>query len=167
MGLDSFLRDLLYCPYCGGRFREAEVNSAELGFGVLDCSCARFPVVAGIPVLLKDSTGKIDQVVSLIQAGRCNNALLTMLSPAASGLTPGWMRSLPSATIFRWLKKLAYERALSRWQNQTTAILSDTRLFCLPAGPTASSGRVIFHHRDSETEEANTGSGLRLWTSKL
>jgi SAM-dependent methyltransferase len=119
-----FLR-WLRCPFCGGHFSVSNPANGDAGYGILDCYCGHFPLVAGIPVLKKDTTGALDQVVALIQDGRSRDALLTLISPNSPALAPDWMRSLPSAKAFRWLKHLAHERAISGWRQRATNLVAD------------------------------------------
>ncbi len=76
----------LRCPFCGGDLKASKADSlgAELGYDILTCYCGRYPVVAGIPILKKDTSGRqqrrqIDRVIALIEAGRHDEALLALM----------------------------------------------------------------------------------------
>ena len=121
----SFLQQLR-CPFCSGRFKTAVTDqiSGEPGYNVLTCYCSRYPVVAGIPILKKDNT--IDKVIALTEAGRHLEALLTMVSPTSFSMSPLWKLSslLPYKATFL-LKGLVQERALKKWQERATVLLTD------------------------------------------
>ena len=85
----------------GQRKKSQPVASSE--YTVLSCDCGRYPVVAGIPILKKGVIGRphqtADQVISLIEAGRSQEALISLLmppSPARAALAPAWMQGWPS-----------------------------------------------------------------------
>jgi SAM-dependent methyltransferase/uncharacterized protein YbaR (Trm112 family) len=92
----------LRCPFCGGNLKASKADSlgAELEYDILTCDCGRYPVVAGIPVLKKDTSGRqqrrlIDCVIALIEAGRREEALLALMP--SPGLDAPASESRPSA----------------------------------------------------------------------
>jgi ubiquinone/menaquinone biosynthesis C-methylase UbiE/uncharacterized protein YbaR (Trm112 family) len=123
--MDKWLLDLLRCPFCGGHLNAAEPNPVTngQGYGILTCYCGRYPVVAGIPVLKRDSPRHIDNVITLIEAGQHEKALLTLLAPSASTLTPAWARSLPTIKGLRWLRYRGQQLALRKWYTRAVGPL--------------------------------------------
>lgn len=121
--MDALLLDLLRCPFCGGHFNAADPNPLTdgQGYGILTCYCGHYPVVAGIPILKRDTTGDIHEVMTLIEAGQHEEALLTLLTPAASALVPAWKRRLPTTRGLRWLKYLGQRQALRKWRTRAVS----------------------------------------------
>ena len=77
---------LLHCPYCESpldliynadstKYSDAK-DSVENG--ILNCSCAQYPVLGGIPIL--QHTEGLGQVVALIREGDCRGALLRVMN---------------------------------------------------------------------------------------
>lgn len=123
--MDAFLLRWLCCPFCGGHFNVSDLSQGEAGYGILNCYCGHYPLVAGIPVLKKDAA--LDKVVALIDAGRSREALVTLLSPNSPALAPEWLRTMPSNRLSRWFKQVGHERALGKWQERAVACLIDQR----------------------------------------
>jgi ubiquinone/menaquinone biosynthesis C-methylase UbiE len=96
-----------------------------LEYGILACSCGRFPVVAGIPILKKDSTGLVERVIALIEAGRWHEALLVLMPLPDPIRAPAWLRPVLLARVIRRLKRLANQQRLRRRQEQVIAILTN------------------------------------------
>jgi uncharacterized protein YbaR (Trm112 family)/SAM-dependent methyltransferase len=75
------LRDLLRCPFCGGRFtlHDSARRAADgtIDTGVVWCECCAFPIVGGIPVLKSDEASRA--AMQAIEAGRDEEALWTLL----------------------------------------------------------------------------------------
>src|SRR5712692_1663324 len=123
--MNACLLRRLRCPFCGGNLKASKADSveAELGYDILTCYCGRYPVVAGIPVLKKDSSGAIDRVIALIDAGRDNEALLALMpSPEA----PASVRRLPWVRPLNSLKRLVgrpKDPEPRSWPEQATAML--------------------------------------------
>ena len=117
----------LCCPFCGGSFSASggDQHVGASAYDVLTCYCSHYPVVAGIPILKRDTTGILDKVIALIEAGRHREALLALISPTSPALASAWIRSLPQARWSRWLKHLVHQRALHSWQEQARVLLTD------------------------------------------
>jgi SAM-dependent methyltransferase/uncharacterized protein YbaR (Trm112 family) len=83
------LVEALACPFCGDGFRLAEADpvGAEIVNGVLECGCDRFPLIAGIPVILKDLS---DRVRSAVEKRQWSDALVLMVLSEQSD--PFWLR---------------------------------------------------------------------------
>lgn len=97
MRLKEDLVPLLRCQHCHGSFAftaAAPVPLAGGEFGVLQCGCAKYPVVDGIPILLRAAVGMFEhttgtaqvagttpeKLIELIEQGRGATALLECLS---------------------------------------------------------------------------------------
>lgn len=122
----------LGCPQCGVAFHsEATEGADECGeFDVLTCQCSSYPVVAGIPILKKESLGAAGQgaaeVVELIRQGRPQEALLALLmpaTPAAAALAAPWMRHLPWPLRSSVIRHSTQRRQLPAWRAEARAFL--------------------------------------------
>jgi len=121
----SFLQ-LLRCPYCGGEFKSSENEqlSGNSGYSILTCHCSRYPVVAGIPVLLKDKT--TDKVIALIESGQRLEALLTLIQPANLSISSVWkLSALMPHKISDWVRYMTHQRSLRKWKEQAAVLLTD------------------------------------------
>jgi SAM-dependent methyltransferase/uncharacterized protein YbaR (Trm112 family) len=117
----SLLANVLRCPYCGGAFHGSgtEVSSNTIDYGILTCDCSRFPVVAGIPVLMRDK--KTLAAVTTIEHGHHIEALLTLIQPSLP-MSPMWRLS-SSIPFGGQLKGLVQQHRLHTWRNQITSLL--------------------------------------------
>ncbi len=120
---------LLCCPFCGGSLQPASIDAG--GFNILLCDCSRHPVVAGIPILKREVIGTdgntADDICRLIEAGRREQALLSMImppSPSSPSLAPRWVQSLPAVRGVGRFQRLAHRRGIRVWQTQTAAFLT-------------------------------------------
>ena len=123
--MDVSLLRWLRCPFCGGDLNASEMDQTHTGalrYGVLSCYCGRYPVVAGIPVLMKGAT--MTEAIDLIEGGRHQDALLALLSDRSVALQPKQTRSMPLVKWSRRLQRLASQRSLRRWRDQATALVS-------------------------------------------
>src|SRR5262245_54184663 len=87
--VDRDLLGFLQCPFCGGRFRVTSLDQRgdDLHHGLLRCACDRYPVVCGIPVLLKDRPALLDEVRGALARGRPERAFLALVGrPLPHGL---------------------------------------------------------------------------------
>jgi ubiquinone/menaquinone biosynthesis C-methylase UbiE/uncharacterized protein YbaR (Trm112 family) len=117
----------LCCPFCGGSLQASGADRAanRLGYGVLTCYCGRYPVVAGIPVLKKDSSGATDRVIALIEAGRHEEALFALMPSTAPDARVSERRLLfarPLNLLKRLVGRSNAPRPLSR-SEQAVAML--------------------------------------------
>jgi uncharacterized protein YbaR (Trm112 family)/SAM-dependent methyltransferase len=76
------LLEILQCPYCGGSFDlpsgpNLQMMGEDLAHGLLCCSCATYPVIDGIPVLLAGYGG--DGIFQRMLANEPEQALCGML----------------------------------------------------------------------------------------
>lgn len=102
--LDNWIA-LLRCPDCRESF--AFAKSADPQYGILQCSCFRYPMVDGVPILLKGHVGQlgvggqfesqgpaVEELTRLVSAGRGAEALIRCLAftPRFQVLDrlPGW-----------------------------------------------------------------------------
>ncbi|HEY7214544.1 MAG TPA: methyltransferase domain-containing protein [Thermoanaerobaculia bacterium] len=87
--MDRDLLGFLRCPFCGGHFRASalEQRGNDLYHGLLRCSCDRYPVVCGIPVLLKERQALLDEVRGALASGQPEHAFLALVGrPLPHGL---------------------------------------------------------------------------------
>jgi SAM-dependent methyltransferase/uncharacterized protein YbaR (Trm112 family) len=125
--MNACLLRRLCCPFCGGSLNASgnDQKRREPEYDILTCWCGRYPVVAGIPILKKDPSGSINELVALIESDRPREALLALVAPNSPELAPAWIRSLPSLRGIRRLKRLAHQRALRDWQQRAAMLLMD------------------------------------------
>lgn len=138
MGFVDGLLPRMACPGCGQPFGFLPARAPGLGrgeFGTLTCQCSEFPVVDGIPILLKDRvrmfevSGTADperltrsELVTLVKTGRCEEALVRCLAPPTR---PKWARIVG----WRVSSSNLAERIL-RWQglrNMRTVLMGRDR----------------------------------------
>lgn len=76
--MDTNLITRLICPFCEERLVPETSDLANRGFasGFLACSCGRYPVLAGIPVLKKDLP---KPVIDFVQKREWNEAMTAMV----------------------------------------------------------------------------------------
>jgi SAM-dependent methyltransferase/uncharacterized protein YbaR (Trm112 family) len=153
---------LLRCPYCSGSFT---FKSARNRCGVLTCSCDKFPVVDGIPVIRHTPLGVHEhttgdsqtenanhrQLVSLIEAGREIEALIRCLVfpiylPRLARLV-GWKGSQSSLfTRLRYSLCVPQVRLLLKKRDSVSA-LDLFRFFMRPDSPLGEGPRDYFIYR--------------------
>jgi ubiquinone/menaquinone biosynthesis C-methylase UbiE/uncharacterized protein YbaR (Trm112 family) len=122
----------LHCPFCGGDFEVLEAGQLgnSEGYTVLNCFCGSYPVVAGIPILMKGKIGhpalSIEEVTRLVKNGEHRKALFSLLvhQPTAPRLAPSWLQNLPSVKGMNRLKRWIHNRKLRRWQAQAEELLT-------------------------------------------
>ena len=116
----------LRCPFCSGSLKQSETDQIGHGseYGILTCHCSQYPIVAGIPIL-KQTTGNINEIITLVKASRHRDALLALLSPASPELAPAWIQSLPSVKGMGRVKNLAHQWALRRWREQAADYMTN------------------------------------------
>jgi SAM-dependent methyltransferase/uncharacterized protein YbaR (Trm112 family) len=149
--------DLLRCPYCAGAFGFDEVTKPDMAraeFGLLRCHCSTFPVIDGIPIIMRDemriyehTTGTpetegvaVDELVRMLGRGEAIDALhycLTIRSvPRAWRKRLGWRLGQS-----RMVKRLAGHVARMQFERQVLARRDDCRsrdvleYFYRPDGP--------------------------------
>jgi ubiquinone/menaquinone biosynthesis C-methylase UbiE/uncharacterized protein YbaR (Trm112 family) len=124
---------LLCCPFCGGSLdvTAASQSADVVEYGVLTCYCSRYPLIAGIPILQRDSLGRTRQsiptLVTLIESDRQREALLSALFSflPATALVPPWMHRLPSMRGIGRVKTLTHQWMLRRWCEEEGPLLFD------------------------------------------
>jgi SAM-dependent methyltransferase/uncharacterized protein YbaR (Trm112 family) len=104
------------CPFCGSGFEVSHAvrHGEELEYGLLGCACDAYPVVAGIPVLLKRDAARIDEVRLRVRQGLHAEALTGMLDPGPPALAHRWIRMLPELPVLSQVKRFAHRREMDR-----------------------------------------------------
>ena len=122
----------LICPHCRTLLKPAptEDGNNESDYTILTCECYAYPVVADIPILRQGVVGSAketaDDIVAFIRAGAYDDALRTMLMPAAPrspALAPDWLKSLPSIKGLNAVKYQAHRRAIDGWREEVSNFL--------------------------------------------
>ena len=129
--------DSLRCPYCRGPFDFDECTKPDMAraeFGLLRCSCSVFPVIDGIPIVMRDAlriyehtTGapetdavEVDELAELIRRGATQEALLQSLT--AFGIPAAWRKALGwRLSRTRIVKQLSEQVAKKRFERQVLA----------------------------------------------
>lgn len=148
---------ILRCPYCRGEFRFDETQrpaARNAEFGILRCACGVFPVVDGIPIVLRPrvsmfahTTGAtkvhgvaVAHVVRLIEGGRSLEALVECLAvPVLPQVARRWLprriaNSHAGLRVARWRGKQQLRRqVLARRQAISAQELLD--FFYQPGRP--------------------------------
>lgn len=126
--MDIALLESLCCPFCSESFTVTQTcadSGKDVEYAVLKCSCAAYPVVAGIPVIRRGTLGAQGQtahtICQLIISGKQREALLAMLMPPTplEDLAPRWLTRIPSVSGRGRLMWLLGRDAIARW---TTAM---------------------------------------------
>jgi uncharacterized protein YbaR (Trm112 family) len=120
MMCDQSLLALLRCPLCHGELSFAPMPSGAYGrgpFGTLRCGCGSYPVVDGIPIMMREPVGMFEhtsnaaqvagvsrqRLVELIEARACDEALFECLAypviPELATRLLGWRLSRGSLAI--------------------------------------------------------------------
>lgn len=101
---------LLECPGCGAALTGGPSTGAALFdatyFGIVRCDCSEYPVIAGVPIIMKgrlhDSDGDVARLCALLHAGRHEEALLEALLPKLGvAESPRLHRVLPQSVTSR------------------------------------------------------------------
>jgi uncharacterized protein YbaR (Trm112 family) len=131
--MKSVMLQWLRCPICQSRFN-ARMRSPTRDvedYDILVCRCSQYPVVAGIPVLKNGIIGTARQtsgeVISLIQVGRYQEALLSLAmppTPPPPTLVPTWMNTLPSIKGVNRVKALAHRWVLRHRRGRIAALIT-------------------------------------------
>ena len=126
------LLDCLRCPFCWGELKDSCIQGVggELTFGILDCHCGRYPIVAGIPILQKEPARLLSEITRLVQMGKAEDALLLAVAPLAVSpppspeLAPSWLKAFPSIKGVNRLKHTAHLKRMCEWEAQAKHILT-------------------------------------------
>jgi ubiquinone/menaquinone biosynthesis C-methylase UbiE/uncharacterized protein YbaR (Trm112 family) len=122
---------LLCCPFCGGNFSLifGEKQNENIRYGVLECYCGEYPIVEGIPILVKGeiaTTGKsTEHIVSLIKKRQEKKAFLELLTP------PYTFFFSPTRQLIKRIPKIGRivrpvpARVISSWQGQASDIIDN------------------------------------------
>ena len=124
--------DAIRCPFCWGAFQQSHTQTGmgQLRYGLLQCHCGTYPVVAGIPILQKNPASVLLQIISRIQSGDLLRALtlavspLSLAPPQSPGLAPTWAQGLPSVKGLNRVKHLLHTKGLRKWEDQSAELLS-------------------------------------------
>lgn len=128
----AFLAPALICPSCGSTIRSEsteKLNYAADYYGIAECECGQYPVIAGIPLIfdgsIPDSSTNTSQLLSLLKEGRNEDALLAAVAPAELGKpqTGSKLSKLLPKTLFN-RQELRRTKALKRAWNEKFVELS-------------------------------------------
>lgn len=114
---------LLLCPFCGGGLGLEAASGGPEGveYGLLNCQCGQYPVLAGIPVLKKNIPPRIFQ---LVETRQYREALLRMLvSPMPSSWLWKASRALSSVKPTRPLGERIASELEGRWRDRTERVV--------------------------------------------
>ena len=127
----------LRCPYCSRPFdfdEREKPDTARAEFGLLRCGCSEFPVVDGIPIIMRDdlriyehTTGApetegiaVEELADLIRRDATHDALLRSL--AVFGVPAAWRKALGWRLCrSRIVTRLAESLATTRFQRRVLA----------------------------------------------
>lgn len=132
LDFDHFLT-LLRCPSCAGSLAFTEVSPKNGRSGILACGCTRYPVLEGVPILMKRPVGIIShwndgdisegpthtELVALLEAGQVDEALARCL--VFPRQFPG-QRRLARAHV--WPTGLGNRVGLSQTRKELDALLA-------------------------------------------
>lgn len=153
----SSLVALLRCPFCRSGFQFREVARGRLGvaeFGILTCSCDRFPILDGIPIIQRapvsafehttgaaEASGRsVADLVQMVDAGQTDDALIeALLMPRKLSLPP-WVpwritHGRPAQSLARWRGRDRTKRLLADRHSINAREALD--VFYAPDGPLA------------------------------
>lgn len=131
--MDIALLKSLCCPFCSESFTVTQAcadSGKDVEYAVLECSCAAYPVVAGIPVIRRGTLGVQGQtartISQLIMSGKQREALLAMLMPPTpiGDLAPRWLTQIPSVAGRGRLMRLLGHNTIARWTRSMTEFFS-------------------------------------------
>lgn len=159
---------ILLCPFCGGSltpFVRSPRQGSEIEHGLLGCGCSEFPVLAGIPIFVRDGhvdvmKQTVDQaqvkgppvrmLKDLIRSGDYDDALLLLLVPRdekvnrllkVEDLLPSGFRKRAR------LGRIAYRRWLKNARRESTLLLG-------PVGRTLALDAFDFYYRRAMHRES-------------
>lgn len=91
------LLEILRCPACASELRWERRGDEPAGeeYGVLSCAHHAYPVVAGIPVMVRDH---MEELVAAVREGRNETALLLALT---SGRKSGLQKSIECSRVLK------------------------------------------------------------------
>lgn len=115
----TFLEQI-HCPYCGSGLRverELCVREEEILYGIVQCSCYRYPIIDGILILRQTSqaANTTDQAVVLLEAEDTNGAFRFLIE--SSPVAPNRMGS-------QWFYD-AIKRRLRRMTLRSERVIED------------------------------------------
>lgn len=123
----------LRCPFCGRTVLASNLgpdDKAELQYGLLNCRCGRYPLIAGIPVFKKGLVGSrgetVEDITAMITAGDYTEALVAVLlppPPPSPTLAPAWIQNLPALKGMWRLKHFAHHWQARSWHKQAVVFL--------------------------------------------
>lgn len=124
---------MLRCPACAGTFAFTQTDARNGRSGVLACGCTRYPVLDGVPILMKRPVGIIShwndgdisqgptaaELVALLESGQADEALARCL--VFPRQYPG-QRRLARAGV--WPKDLGNRAGLMQTRKELDALLA-------------------------------------------
>lgn len=115
----DFLKSL-HCPYCASTFQVSACLSGsgmEVSWGIVECACARYPIVEGILALSAPNHAIVGEAVLSLERKRPKDALLALLEPqtAFSRISRAIKAAdIPLATVVEWTRLKYRHRRLSK-----------------------------------------------------
>ena len=123
---------LLACPGCGSRLSAEPPYQPSFDaedFGILNCDCSSYPVVAGIPVIFRggipETTSSATRICKLIRNGNFGKALLDLVSPPARRSAGSAVERLAPRMIGRRLANRRVARRRREWCDRFLALAAD------------------------------------------
>ena len=111
----KFFTEWLVCPFCKSQFNLVEFTNTEKGeiYGILKCDCNCYPIVAGIPILKKNT----HKYIALIKSGQLQKALYFLLVPKReldNILARRILSYIPNVSIIKKVKHRLIDKAEQR-----------------------------------------------------
>jgi len=92
----------LICPYCEKKLVLEESYRSDIGdFGILKCDCYEYPIVSGIPIIVRkklyNSNSDLEDITALIKRKRSREAFFDLLLSCVKNSPDSdlWIRSIP------------------------------------------------------------------------
>lgn len=130
--MNTSLKSIIRCPFCGGSYAESDFKVVEdqNGYGLLNCYCGTIPVVAGIPIMgIGLATSKnisLQHLINLIEQSKFEQALFDLIVPRPPeypSLAHSMLKHLPEIKGFRKIKKISHNVNKNIWRENVQELL--------------------------------------------